>query len=151
VCIWGHPTSPTCPYHQGQAGPLFGQAFKSPNPFPNTTQVSIIYHKESEAHGPLVLHVTIMHPRCSYSHIYDFIHLSDHIPLVFSCPTSLQVHPRSVHALWVSWRALHSPPLQVVVVLGNIHRSPWHLYLIFGSCHYSTTTISTIVVKGSSS
>jgi hypothetical protein len=95
---------------------------------------------------PLVLHVTIVHPRCSFSHPLVYIRLTSHMPLVFSFPTRPQVFPRSVRTWWVSRKTLHPPPLQVVFIPNNIHRYPWCLYPISGSHHHSTTTMSSIVV-----
>jgi hypothetical protein len=57
---------------------------------------------------PWCPHVTIVCPRCSCSHPHVFVRPTDHMPLVFSCPTHPQVFPR-------------------VCVLGGCHGRPYIL------------------------
>jgi len=84
VCRWGHATSPTSPCCQGSAGPLLWRVPKSPHPYPNATQVSIIYRKESEAFTPLLPHAAIVCPSCSWPCLYDFVLPTNQMLLVFS-------------------------------------------------------------------
>jgi hypothetical protein len=58
----------------------------NPCPCPNVTQVSINHSKESEVCAPLVLHITIVHPRCSCPHPNIFVH-----PTNFFLPCSLRL------------------------------------------------------------
>jgi len=68
VCRWDHTTFPTWLRFQGHTVPLLGHAPKSSHPCSNTTQVSINRSKASKVCASLVLHLTIVHTRCSYTH-----------------------------------------------------------------------------------
>jgi hypothetical protein len=62
---------------EGRRNPLLEHVPKLPHPCLNTTQLFVNHSKESKVCAPLVLHVTIVRPRCPCSHPNIFIHPID--------------------------------------------------------------------------